>query len=343
VQSLKTHICIAFYLYFGKKPFLRTLAMNHRQKHLSACLLALGALLSMAPIQGAWAQTAPVLGTASTFGALGGAGVTCTSPVPALPAITVTGDVGSGPTGSVTGFPPDSPPLCSLSGTVQLNTPAFADLLTAYNTIDTANPCPADAAHNLVGDLGGLTLSPGIYCISGTGRLTGTLTLDGGGNSNAVWIFKAASDLTPIGGATPALRSTVLMANGGQACNVYWRTGTAATFSNTDFVGNVLAGSKITFAGSTLAGRALANTESVTMTGSSISACTGGGTQPPPSCDKDHKHHKHCKHNDYDKPHCDGHQDGHGKWHDWDDGGKGNDWDDGGKGNGWGDFNPFGR
>lgn len=69
--------------------------MNHRQKHLSACLIALAALLSTASIQGAWAQTAPDLGTASTFAALGGAGVTCTSPIPALPAITVTGDVGS--------------------------------------------------------------------------------------------------------------------------------------------------------------------------------------------------------------------------------------------------------
>ena len=54
--------------------------MNHRQKPLSACLLALAALLSTAPIQGAWAQTAPALGTASNFAVLGGAGVTRTRP-----------------------------------------------------------------------------------------------------------------------------------------------------------------------------------------------------------------------------------------------------------------------
>ena len=277
--------------------------MNHRQKHLSACLLALAALFSMAPIQGAWAQTAPNLGTASTFGALGGAGVTCTTPNPPLPAVTVTGDVGSGlaAPSSVTGFPGFTPGAnpCSLSGTVQLGaTAAITDLTTAYNTIDTANPCPADAAHNLVGDLGGMTLSPGVYCISGVGLLTGTLTL--AGPSNGIWIFKGDTSITPIGTAT--LRSTVLMANGGQACNVYWRLGTAATFSLTDFVGNVLAGSAITFSGSTLAGRALAKIESVTMTGSSIAACNGGATQPPPpSCDKDDKHHKHHKHHRHDK------------------------------------------
>ena len=79
--------------------------MNHRQKHLSACLLAMAALLSTAPIQGAWAQTAPALGTASNFAVLGGAGVTCT-------ASGVAGDVGS--LVSVTGFPD----LCTLVGTV---------------------------------------------------------------------------------------------------------------------------------------------------------------------------------------------------------------------------------
>ena len=83
--------------------------MNHRQKPLSACLLALAALLSTAPIQGAWAQTAPALGTASNFAVLGGAGVTCTGSG-------VAGDVGS--LVSVTGFPPPDPALCTLVGTV---------------------------------------------------------------------------------------------------------------------------------------------------------------------------------------------------------------------------------
>jgi hypothetical protein len=258
--------------------------LKHRQKHLSACLIAMAALFSTASIQGAFAAVAPSLGTASTFGALGGAGVTCDTP-PALPAITATGDVGSPGTAPtlVTGFPPPLPSLCSLSGTVQLGaTTAFGDFMTAYNTLASNLPadgyqCPsADTTHNLSGDLVGMTLSPGVYCISGVGLLTGQLTLDltanGGGDGSAVWIFKGDSSITPIGSA--ALRSTVVMAHGGQACNVYWQLATAATFSLTDFVGNVLAGTGITFTGSSLAGRALANT-AVTMTGTSIIGSEG--------------------------------------------------------------------
>ena len=64
--------------------------MKHRQKHLSAHLVALAALLSTASIQGAWAATAPALGTASGFSVLGGSAVTCTGS-------TVTGDLGVSP------------------------------------------------------------------------------------------------------------------------------------------------------------------------------------------------------------------------------------------------------
>ena len=301
--------------------------MNDLRKQLSTCLLGIAALLVGA--SPAWAQTAPSLGTAANFAALGGAAVTCTSPDPAFTGVTVSGgDVGS--LSSVTGFPPPTPALCSLSGTVHVAdavaTAAFGSFLQAYATLDILpgnSSCPsADPTHNFAGSLDGLPpLSPGVYCIRGTGTLTGTLTLSG--PANGIWIFKAASDLTPKGG-------TVVMAGGGSACNVYWKVGTAADFLNTDFVGNVLAGSAITFSsvGSSLVGRALAQTL-VSLTGANITACTGGGTQPPPnpSCDKDHKHHKHCKHSEHDKPHCDGDDDGHGNGHggDDDDDGHGSD------------------
>ncbi len=255
------------------------------------------------------------LGTAANFAALGGAGVTCTSPNPPLPAVTITGSVGSllaAPT-SVTGFPGFTPGAlpCSLSGTVQVGAAAaYADFITEYNAL-AAIPCPADAPHNLSGDLGGLVLSPGIYCIAGVGLLTSQLTLNGG--ANAVWIFKAASSLTPIGGS-------VVMAGGGNACNVYWELGTAASFDNTAFAGNVLAGSAITFTGtnSSLAGRALAQTD-VTLTGASITGCAGGSKGhgggdndgDGDHGDKDH-HHDHDKdhHHDRDKGH-DGDRDSH--------------------------------
>lgn len=216
------------------------------------------------------------LGTAATFAALGGTGVTCTMPNPGLPAITVGGDVGSlsvAPT-TVTGFPGFTPGAnpCSLSGTVQLGTAAaFFDFSTAFTTL-AAIPCPTDAQHNLSGDLIGMSLTPGVYCMSGVVLLTGQLTLSGGG-ANDTWIFVSGTpttSLTPIGGS-------VVMAGSGNTCNVYWQIATAASLDNTQFIGNMLAGTAITFTGtsSSLAGRALAGSD-VTMTGASITGCVAG-------------------------------------------------------------------
>jgi hypothetical protein len=170
-------------------------------------------------------------------------------------------------------------------------TAAITDLITAYNALKDNNnyPCPsAIASHNLDGSLGlnhgpqGAVLEPGVYCITGTGLLTSQLTLRGGPTD--IWIFKAASDLTPKNGS-------VVMAGGATACNVYWQIGTAMDLLNTAFVGNVLAGTAITFTGaappatgSSLVGRALAQS-GVKMTGANIAACTVG-------TGKGHKGHK---------------------------------------------------
>jgi Ice-binding-like len=290
--------------------------MNHLQKHFSASLIALAALLA-APMV-AWAAAAPNLGAASTFGALGGAGVTCDTP-PVTPVPTVTGNVGAGlgAASMNTGFPN----LCSLSGTVQGidTTPstvaAYANFMTAYTSL-ASNLYQCPAANNLnPGDLSNgstLTLAPGVYCIGAVANLTGKLTLDPtapNGDGGSVWIFKGGS-ITPSGGGS------VVMAGGGNACNVYWQLATTATFSGTTFVGNILAGTAITFTGSSLAGRALAQAD-VTMTASSsITSC--GATQPP-TCDKNNKDDKHC---DGDHDGHDGDHDGHDGNHDGHDGDK---------------------
>jgi hypothetical protein len=239
--------------------------MKIRQKYMSSWLLGLAALVvGAAP---AWAQTVPDLGTAANFAVLGGAGVTCTDS-------TITGNAGSLLTVTPT-------PTCTIVGATHAGdataNAAYSDFLTAYgalagNVPGEDNVCPsADPTRNLVGDLGGLTLSPGVYCITGVGLLTSQLTLNGGGNTDAVWIFKADSSITPIGGS-------VVMANGGQACNVYWHLGTAASLDATQFAGNILAGSAITFTGvgSSLNGRAMAKT-AVTATGATITACESTG------------------------------------------------------------------
>jgi hypothetical protein len=297
------------------KTFLRRLIMNHLQKHFSACLIALAALFSTA-----WAQavTAPTLSTTtSSFGAWGETGVTCDTP-PVTPVPTVNGYVGTSGTvyTLVTGFPPPSSPSgsCTLLGTVQINATTVKDELFTPTTglysqlLNT--PCPADTAltvHNLSGELGGKTLPPGVYCISGVATLNaGTLTLDPaatGGDGGTVWIF-AGGSITTAG--TAAVRSKVVMAPGGNMCNVYWALSSTLTLSLTDFVGNVLAGTAITFTGSSLAGRAFGQSD-VTMTaGSSITSCgaAGGGNGNGDGNDKDKDHHDK-DHHDKDKDHKD--------------------------------------
>jgi hypothetical protein len=220
--------------------------MSSYQKYFSACLLAL-------LTQAAFAQSAPTLGSASNFAILGGAGVTCTNSAIA------------GAAGSLLTVVPtttciiDGPVLQGDATAIQAN----SDAALAYDEL-AAIPCPADAEHNLSGDLGGKVLSPGLYCISGVGLLTSQLTLDG--PADGIWILKASTSLTPINGS-------VVMAGGGQACNVYWHTGTAVTLdSSTKFLGTILAGTAVTFTGvgSSLSGRALAKT-AITATGASIS------------------------------------------------------------------------
>ena len=210
--------------------------------------LAIGTLAAAGPAANAVSQ-APALGTAATFAILAGTAVTCTGG-------DVTGDVGVFPGTAVTQTG------CPVTGTTNAG-----DTVAAQAQIDFAiayNEFKALACDQTLTTLDGLTLSPGVYCFDAAATSTGgVLTLDG--PSDGIWIFKASTSLTPIGGS-------VVMAGGGQACNVYWQTGTAVSLDNTQFLGSILAGTAITFTGvgSSLGGRALAKT-AVTATGASIS------------------------------------------------------------------------
>jgi hypothetical protein len=202
----------------------------------------------------AYAAEAPGLGTAAGFTVLGGAGVTCTNS-------NVAGEVGSLLTVTQT-------PSCSIAAIDAGDaaaTVAFADFSVAYGVV-AAMTC--DPANNLTGqELGGMTLTPNVYCFDTTADLTsGTLTLDG--PADGIWIFQIGTGITTA-------TTNVVMAGGGQPCNVFWETGTTATIGEgTAFQGNILAGSAISFTGasSSFVGRALAKT-AVTMTGATISAC----------------------------------------------------------------------
>jgi type VI secretion system secreted protein VgrG len=189
------------------------------------------------------------LGTAASFGVLGGSTVTNTGNT------IINGDLGLYAGTGITGFlgttENDGPGL--VTGTVHqtdgVAMQAQTDLTTAYNTLAAMTPIL-----NLTGtDLGTLTLTPGVYKFNSSAELTGTLTLDGPGD----FVFQIGSTLTT------ASNSSVLASSG---ANVYWAVGSSATLgTGTAFKGSILALASIGFDGlGTLDGRALAK-EAVTI------------------------------------------------------------------------------
>lgn len=251
--------------------------------------------------------TAPVvvpspvpLGTASTFGSFGGgAGITNQGIL-----TVINGDIGTtGASTLITGFhdpgpgctytetplnigavngtiytaPPPPTVGCPTEGTAltfAIATQAALDVLTAFNATSPASmPCTAFCAQG--GELGGLTLTPGIYeSAPGTFAITlGDLTLDAQGDPNAFWVFQSATSLT-VGIAGPLGARSVNLINGAQAKNVFWHVGSAATINGAGggiMVGTILAQSGVSFstAGNVaitrLDGRALVLTGPVTM------------------------------------------------------------------------------
>ena len=149
-----------------------------------------------------------------------------------------------------------------------------ADAQTAYNDLAALPPGGDPGA----GQLGGLVLPAAVYTAAGGtfAITTGDLTLDARGDTNAVWVFQSAAALTVGLGATPR---HVLLINGAQAGNVYWQVGSAARIEDgSAMVGTIIApaGVTISTAGqtiqTTLTGRAIGLTASVTMVNTTIVA-----------------------------------------------------------------------
>src|SRR2546423_3993692 len=132
--------------------------------------------------------TGPSLGAAQSYGILAGSTITCVGPVG-----TISADLGLWPGSAVTGFP-----TCTVSG-IQNMANATAQtaqgaLTVAYNSL-AGRACGTTISANLRGT----TLAPGVYCSTSSAGLTGTVTLDGQGNTNATFVIQIASALTVAG------------------------------------------------------------------------------------------------------------------------------------------------
>jgi len=222
------------------------------------------------------AQSPVDLGSAGSFVILAKSGITTTGTT------SITGDIGVSPItyAAITGFAltpviPDGSNTFSTSSLVTGKvyaadytepTPtnlgmAVLDMQAAYT--DAAGRTLPDFTELGTGNIGGLTLAPGLYKWSSCVTIPTDVTLSGGPDD--VWIFQIAGTLD-ISSAT-----SVILSGGAQAKNIFWVVaGAVALGTTSEFNGNILAKTNITMnTGATLNGRALAQT-AVTLIANAI-------------------------------------------------------------------------
>lgn len=233
------------------------------------------------------------LGTAATFAVLGGETVTNAGES------FITGNVGVSPGTALTGFQANNRiegpgtvtyGLGVVEGTIYAGGPvaaqAHTDATIAYGYL--VAQVPTTQYPDIVYQLDGLTLTPGVYNFPSSANLlvNGTLTLDFQGNSDALFIFQIGSTLVTMAGS-----DVVAINTGKQTClgaNVFWAVGSSATINGDSFIGTVIANTTITMTyGSTVSGRMLALNGEVTMIADTISVCgtVSGNTHVKPAGD----------------------------------------------------------
>lgn len=199
------------------------------------------------------ASEAPLnLGSASSYAVLANAAIT--SATSSLITGSAGGDLGVGgataPTGEI-----------NKSGAAILGGSAISALTSAAAALS------EERAGTVTGvELGGgRIISPGAYTNPAL-DINGVLTLDGAGDSNAVFIFRSASTLVT------GTSSSVLLVNGAQACNVFWQVGSSATLgTSSTIVGHVIASASIsTGANSQVNGQLIAVTAAITLGGTTV-------------------------------------------------------------------------
>ena len=214
---------------------------------LAACLLV--------PVC-AFAQVAPNLGTTAPFAVLGVNAiptlgtVTCTD---TGPGIGIFGQVGTTFAGGITNTG------CTITGPIVAPVAAgvVADFNTAFASIDAQNPACTGVIPTVT-----TTLPPGVYCSAAGTTIGAGVTLTLLGNATDVWIFRVGTGGL---GALTLTNAQVVMGGAANACNVYWKSASATSVTDSSFVGTVLSGAAATMTRGSWTGRAMATTD-VTLT-----------------------------------------------------------------------------
>lgn len=208
------------------------------------------------PIQTIIQANVPLAGAAS-FAVIAGSEITNAGQT------NIHGDLGLSPGSALSGFPPGV-----LNGDLHINDAIAAqaklDITAAYN--DAAGRTSSQII-TLSGNIGGLTLTPGLYkSTSSLAISSGDLTFDALGDANAVFVIQMASTFTTTSGRK------VILAGGASPANIFWQVGSSATFgTNSVLKGTFIAMESITLTtGATLQGRALTRTGGVTMESNNI-------------------------------------------------------------------------
>jgi len=252
--------------------------MKNSRTVVATVIVALVLVISSVGLAGSTANASHVssvgLGTTAPFAILAGAGVT------SVPTSVISGNVGLSPTtgaaitgltcaevtGTIYAVDAFGPAPCGIMNPGLLTT-AKTDWTTAYNDAAGRGGGVAVNANPLTpNELAGQTLTHGVYTSGGAMLLSagGTLTLNGGGDPNAVFIFQLSAGAPGL--LTVMDGSTVSLINQAQACNVFWKVNSAEIGTTAKFKGTILAATSITVADhSTVEGRLLADTGNVTL------------------------------------------------------------------------------
>jgi len=228
------------------------------------------------------AGPAPVdLGTAGDLAGAAGYVILAKTAVTNVPTSAVTGNIGVSPAAAsfLTGFSSTLPAGGAASTSSQVvgkmyapdyAVPTPANLTAAIGKMqasytDAAGRTGPDFTELGAGNLGGLTLAPGLYKWSTAVTIPTNVTVAGG--TSDVWIFQISGDLS-LSAATK-----VILSGGASARNIFWQVAGRATLGTTShFEGTILCQTAIALqTGATLNGRALAQTQ-VALDGNSVTS-----------------------------------------------------------------------